>query len=670
MPVRLVPTVSIMRRVPEDDMDNDSSVSRASTAGEVADAAAVAALVFTSAAIGRLLAFGTFFQLLSTVVFVVLAVRRRTRAVIMAGTAAVMLGAILGGIGPISQLGAAALFGGVIGSRLRRGWGQLKAIAFATVVCTPIVSAGTIAYLLVFSRARELNFENARNVSEGAARVLRAVPWIPLDVVGDGLVDVVEWSIDWWWAATPLIQGVVSVIYAAFTVRIALPVLDRVESALGEPHNSQTGPEGDPLPIRFERAMVRRNETTLAEVTMDLQPGHLTILRGPNGVGKSTLLDALAGLGQGTIAADPPFRSVGLGRDRGVALVGQRPDSQVLALTVADELRWCGVPEEAIGDHLAQVGLEDLASRSTATLSGGELQRLAIAAALARQPRLLLCDEATSMLDPSGRAQVMNLLRTVADQGTSVLATTHLDQDASVADAVATIGSPSSAMIIAPDARAPGEVVLRAVDVSVVHDAGSPWAVPALHSIDLELRRGELTLITGGNGSGKTTLAWTLAGLYRPSGGQIFLDDEPLEGPDLRIALAFQHARLQLLNDDVDEEVRSMSGADDAAYELRTVGLDPISVGERKIDHLSGGEQRRVLLAGILARRPEVVLLDEPLAGLDPEGRDRLRSIIHHLLAQRAAVVVVSHEPDWADDLLAQRIELQAGRISRSETLR
>lgn len=665
MPIAVVPTVPIMRRVLK--RRTEVSPARASsTPGEVADAAAVAALVFTSAAIGRLLAFGTFFQLLSTVVIVVLAVRRRTRTVVMAGSATVMLGAILGGIGPISQLGAAALFGGTVGSRLRRHWPRWRTVLFTTAVCTPVVSAGTIVYLLIFSRARELNFENARNVSEGASRVLS---WVRLDPVGEGLVDVVEWSIEWWWAATPLIQGIVSIVYAWFTVRISEPVLERVDSALGEAHSSPVGAVGDPLPVHLSEASVRRDAVTLTQVSLDLEPGRLAVLRGPNGVGKSTLLDALAGLGNSNIAAEPPFSPVGLGQRGGVALVGQRPDSQVLALTVADELRWCGVSEDDLIRRLDQVGLAPLANRSTATLSGGELQRLAIAAALAREPRLLLCDEATSMLDPHGRAQVMDLLRSVADTGTAVLATTHLDLDASSADQVVTMGSPASTMIIAPDARGPADVVLEAQNVSVVHDAGSPWAVPALHGIDLRLRKGELTLITGGNGSGKTTLAWTLAGLYRPSSGQVLIDGQPLEGPDLRIALAFQHARLQLLNDEVDEEVQSMSGADDVAYELRTVGLDPISIGDRKIDHLSGGEQRRVLLAGILARRPEVVLLDEPLAGLDPEGRDRLRSIIHHLLAQRAAVVVVSHEPDWADDLLAQRIELAGGRITKTEHL-
>ncbi|MCP4958819.1 MAG: DUF2232 domain-containing protein [Actinomycetia bacterium] len=645
---------------------NDNDTSAASLPGEVADAAAVAALVFTSTALGRLLAFGTFFQLLSTIVFVVLAVRRRTRTVVMATSAALMLGAILGGIGPTSQIGAAGLFGGVIGSRSRRGWRRSSTIAFSALVCTPVVSAGTICYLLIFSRARELNFENALNLSAGAARVLS---WMKLDVLGDAFVNMIEWSVEWWWAATPLIQAIISVAYAWFVLRIGEPVVDRVQSALGDPHDSRLGTPGEPLPIGLDDAKVRRGDAVVASVSMNIQPASLTILQGPNGAGKSTLLDALAGLGSATIDNEPHFEAVGLGRPSGVALVGQRPDAQVLALTVADELRWCGLDDRAASDWLERVGLDHLSDRGTSTLSGGELQRLAIAAALAKEPRLLLCDEATSMLDPASRANVMRLLRAVADGGTAVLATTHLDEDRELADAVVDIGQKSNATIIAPDARPPGHTVLEVRGVSVVHDVGSPWAVPALHDIDLTLRRGELTLITGGNGSGKTTLAWTLAGLHTPASGTVLLDGEPLEGPDLRIALAFQHARLQLLTDEVEDEVESMAGEDDVAYELRAVGLDPISVGDRKIDHLSGGEQRRVLLAGILARRPDVVLLDEPLAGLDDDGRDRLRSIIHHLLAQRTAVVVVSHEPDWADDLLTQRIELDGGRIVSKEAL-
>ena len=85
------------------------------------------------------------------------------------------------------------------------------------------------------------------------------------------------------------------------------------------------------------------------------------------------------------------------------------------------------------------------------------------------------------------------------------------------------------------------------------------------------------------------------------------------------------------------------------------------------LEHLSGGEQRRVLLAGLLARRLDVVILDEPLAGLDSEGRERLRAAVHRFLASRTAVVVVSHEPDWAPDLVHQRIRLDQGRVAEVE---
>ena len=140
-----------------------------------------------------------------------------------------------------------------------------------------------------------------------------------------------------------------------------------------------------------------------------------------------------------------------------------------------------------------------------------------------------------------------------------------------------------------------------------------------------------------------------------------------MTGPNLAIGLAFQHARLQLLNDKVSDEVKSLSGQDDVNPYLRSMGLDPHGLGNARVDQLSGGEQRRVLLAGLLGRKLDVVILDEPLAGLDGEGRERLRAAVHRFLASRVAVVIVSHEPDWAEDLVHQRITLRDGRIVTTE---
>jgi energy-coupling factor transport system ATP-binding protein len=130
----------------------------------------------------------------------------------------------------------------------------------------------------------------------------------------------------------------------------------------------------------------------------------------------------------------------GLGRMGGTALVAQRPDSQVLGARVGDDVRW-GLPpgtvdDAAVDEVLASVGLAGFAARDTATLSGGELQRLAIAAALVRHPALLISDESTAMLDPEGRDLVLALLTQLPVRGTTVVHITHERREAAAADLV------------------------------------------------------------------------------------------------------------------------------------------------------------------------------------------------------------------------------------------
>ncbi len=173
-------------------------------------------------------------------------------------------------------------------------------------------------------------------------------------------------------------------------------------------------------------------------------------------------------------------------------------------------------------------------------------------------------------------------------------------------------------------------------------------------------------MMVGHNGSGKSTLAWILAGLLIPSEGEARLDGKSLDRRLGQVALSFQHARLQLLRTTVRSDVRAASGVGareaDAALEL--VGLDPIELGGRSIDQLSGGQQRRVALAGMLARRPRVVILDEPFAGLDDGARRGLIAVLRRLRGEVGlTLVLVSHDTDGADQLVDRIVTLDHGRV-------
>jgi energy-coupling factor transporter ATP-binding protein EcfA2 len=204
--------------------------------------------------------------------------------------------------------------------------------------------------------------------------------------------------------------------------------------------------------------------------------------------------------------------------------------------------------------------------------------------------------------------------------------------------------------------------------VGHVYSPGTPWAHRALIGVDLELSSSERLLVVGANGSGKSTLAWILAGLFAPTEGSATIDGEPLAAQRGAAAISFQHARLQLFRPTVRDDVRfgttiSNTQVDEA---LRTVGLDPMTFATRRIDELSGGEQRRVALAGMLVRSPRIVVFDEPFAGLDAPSRRLLIDVISRL---RTATVVVSHDYQDAARFANRVLELKDGRLAREALL-
>jgi energy-coupling factor transport system ATP-binding protein len=200
--------------------------------------------------------------------------------------------------------------------------------------------------------------------------------------------------------------------------------------------------------------------------------------------------------------------------------------------------------------------------------------------------------------------------------------------------------------------------------VSHTFGLGSPWAQPALRDIDLAVAEGEGLLVVGGNGSGKSTLAWVLAGLIRPDAGTCLLDGRPMAGQVGAVGLAFQHARLQLQRPTVGADVQAAAGVgpERVGPALAAVGLHP-SLASRRLDQLSGGQQRRVALAGLLAREPKVLVLDEPLAGLDPPARRSLVSLLATLRSSGTTLVVISHDVEGMDSVCSRMVRLAGGRL-------
>jgi len=208
--------------------------------------------------------------------------------------------------------------------------------------------------------------------------------------------------------------------------------------------------------------------------------------------------------------------------------------------------------------------------------------------------------------------------------------------------------------------------VIELRGVGHVYSHGSPWAHRALEAVDVTIADGERVVVVGANGSGKSTLAWAITGLLVPSEGGVLLDGHPVDLTRAETAIAFQHARLQLFRSTVAADIRF--GSDPPAWmiddALAMVGLDPARFRTRQVDELSGGEQRRVVLAGAIVRRPRVLVLDEPLAGLDAPGRRTLVDLLGRVQRSNPmAIVSVTHDLAYAHVLGERAVVLERGRV-------
>ena len=222
-------------------------------------------------------------------------------------------------------------------------------------------------------------------------------------------------------------------------------------------------------------------------------------------------------------------------------------------------------------------------------------------------------------------------------------------------------------------------MLIRVEHLSYTYAPHTPLARPALCDVSLELGAGELVGILGPSGSGKSTLVQLLAGLFGPASGRVLLDGVPAHertaaarAQRRRIGLALQRPEDQIFEQTILREVafgpRNLGLAETEVDErvrwaLEMVGLDPALAGRNPLT-LSGGEMRRLALAGILAMRPEVLILDEPTAGLDPQGRrDLLSRIRAWQQATGLTLVMVSHNMDELARSVERVVLLDGGRV-------
>ncbi len=513
-------------------------------------------------------------------------------------------------------------------------------------------------------------------------------------------------------------------------------------------------------------------------IDLNIEDGEFFCILGGNGSGKSTFakhLNALLQPDAGTVcvngmdASDPELvydiRST-------AGMVFQNPDDQLVATLVEDDVAFgpenLGVESAQIAQRVREalkaVGLVGFERHETHALSGGQKQRVALAGVLAMEPRVLILDEASSMLDPCGRKGLMKACHALHERGMTIVMITHFMEEAAEADRVAVFQAGRVAMLGTPeeiltradelaqlnldmpescrlgmalrekgmpicakvreadmvadiaqayaersrtgiagrpfasDPRIPDNVS-SAIDgadalesvIEISHlsysyslsarerrrwhkrsaaegtsnkqalwgnDPSSPWA---LRDVSLTVRRGEFLGLAGHTGSGKSTLVQHLNGLIRPQEGSVralgldLSNKKDAAAVKAKVGVVFQYPERQLFAETVAQDVafgpHNLGLPQDEVdrrveSSLSRVGLDLSTVGDKSPFELSGGQQRRVAFAGVLAMEPEVLVLDEPMAGLDPAARRDFLELIDRLHRDGLTVVMVSHSMD------------------------
>lgn len=552
----------------------------------------------------------------------------------------------------------------------------------------------------------------------------------------------------------------------------------------------------------------------LSGASAQIERGEFVCILGGNGSGKSTLakhLNALLVPDKGRVEVcgmDTSERQHTYAIRQSAGMVFQNPDDQLVASLVEDDVAFgpenLGVPtvelRERVTQRLEDVGLSGFEKHETHALSGGQKQRVAIAGALAMNPEILILDEASAMLDPRGHKGLMRVVRSLNDQGMTVVMITHFMEEAALADRVivldegkvarvgtpqevlvdvdalsalnlevpfaadlsqtlrragvpvaatvteeelaksvfslfgsrvtkacsdkgedaerrsagdevASQGSPAEAADVREDstsctktpapstAPAGGDVLIQLEGVSFTYDAAearrqrktgkkpapkqakwgnSPEALWALDNVTLEVRKGEFLGIAGHTGSGKSTLIQHMNGILHPTNGRVVAfgrdvaEKGAANGVRGRVGVVFQYPENQLFAATVAEDVafgpRNLGLSEEEVSarverSLRTVGLDPKEIAARSPFELSGGQQRRVAFAGVLAMEPEVLVLDEPAAGLDPKARKSFLDMVAHLHEEGLTVVMVSHNMDDLANLCDRVAVMSEGKL-------
>lgn len=493
--------------------------------------------------------------------------------------------------------------------------------------------------------------------------------------------------------------------------------------------------------------------TAIENVSFLIDHGERIAIIGANGSGKSTAAKLMNGLlhpQKGEVLVDGKPTSERKHHAQifsKIGLVFQNPQDQIIASLVEEDIAFgpenLGLEYDDIHQRvqaaLEKSGCTHLRQRQTYLLSAGETQKVALAGVLAMQPKCIIFDETTAMLDPKSRIETLNVMQELNASGITIIHITHYMDEALLAKRVLVLnkgnivmdGDPRSVFKNAqfleeinlsvplllqfthdlhqkspfikefyqdpqnllndlqglpnsPQSESTymeredqRKEILWVKDLSFCYSKGTPREQQALKDISFNVCQGDAIGLVGSTGSGKSTLLQHLNGIYRPQEGAVNVDAFDLADPavDVRslrkkVALIFQQPEEQFFETFVGDEIAFAARklgytgklADVVRNAMQTVDLDFEEYKDRPISSLSGGQKRRVALASYIVIQPEIYLLDEPFAGLDPKTHQKLVGFVNDLHKDGKTVILSTHDMRDLSKICERVLMLEKGK--------
>lgn len=456
------------------------------------------------------------------------------------------------------------------------------------------------------------------------------------------------------------------------------------------------------------------NLEAVKNVSLAVSRGSYVAILGLNGSGKSTLARLLCGLLQPTTGKVEVFSE----NKAPIGIVFQSPKNQIIASIVKTDTSFgpenlgfsVSETENIVLSSLKAVSLEEKLEDFTSNLSLGQTQKLALAGILSLNPDLLILDESVSMIDPVSRKEILAFLDKLNAQGKTIIHITHdLDEaekasrilvmedgvlvrdensldktdpfikshfciddgdigagSGNLGDAVSEAGSSATAIHTAqaPSEKSAAEASTQQTSLYLKNITFAyPGENPLYKDFSLSFKAGSLTAIMGKSGGGKSTLFEIASGLLEPQSGEILAIERPV--------LALQEAESALFENFAADDVafgpinKGLTGKklkEKVVSSMELTGLEYSVFGNRNTQALSGGEKRRLSLAGIIALDSPVIIFDEPTAGLDPKGRKQIFETLRKLSNQGKTVIFSTHREEEAK-IADRQIKIENGKI-------